>query len=118
MKFKPILCLLIITSLQNVFAAEELCKALVLHDVGNGDVADTLKRGSYKEEITVYEVNKSTGVAQFCAWMGTCHPAQVNVNGKKVDAFKLVNCEIDKNSAYEDKDTISYEVVRKKRKAH
>jgi hypothetical protein len=54
----------------------------------------------------------------FCSHGGYCYPTHVRVNGEKVEALRLVNCEIGERYE-EDKDEVYYSihVVRSKNTA-
>jgi hypothetical protein len=78
------------------------------------EAADSvIPRGSYDEAITQYRVNKQTGVTVFCSHGGYCYPTHVWINGQKVEALRLVNCQVGKKN-YEDADDEfhSVDVVR------
>jgi hypothetical protein len=94
----------------------DLCKAIALRDVAAVEASDSvLPRGAYDDAITQYKVNKHTGMTSFCSHGGYCYPTQLNINGSKVEALRLINCKIG-NRNYEDADEIYYsvDVVRSK----
>jgi hypothetical protein len=97
----------------------DLCKAVALRDVAAVEAPDSvLARGSYDDAVTQYRVNKQTGMTTFCSHGGYCYPTHVRVNGKKVEALRLINCKIGERN-YEDKDEVFYsvDVVRSKNSA-
>lgn len=76
-------------------SAADLCKAVALRDVAAVESPDDiLPRGAYDDAITQYRVDKITGMTTFCSHGGYCYPTQVRINGEKVQALRLVNCEV------------------------
>ncbi len=94
----------------NDASSADLCRAVALRDVAAVEAPDSvLPRGNHDEAVTQYRVNKETGMTMFCSHGGYCYPTHVRVNGQKVEALRLVNCNIGKRS-YEDKKDIFYSV--------
>lgn len=91
--------------------AMDLCKAAVLVDVPSFGSPSSIvfRKGETMDAITQYNVEKATGETSFCAHGGSCCPTHVTLNGKKVEALKLLNCTIG-SVAWEDEDTISRSV--------
>jgi hypothetical protein len=96
--------------------AADICKALALRDVGALESpTSVLERGSYDDAITQYRINKRTGVDSFCSHGGYCYPAHVRIDGQKVEALRLVNCQVGKQDGQEDDEVIySVDVTRSK----
>ena len=94
----------------NLASAADICRAIALRDVAAMESADSvIPRGSYDEAITQYRVNKRTGVSVFCSHGGYCYPTHVRINGQKVEALRLVNCQIGRKN-YEDAEENFYSV--------
>ena len=81
----------------NNASSADLCKALALQDVPSvEDPSSILHKGETDDSVTQYRVDKKTGEAVFCSHGGYCYPAHTLVNGKKVEAFRLINCKVGK----------------------
>jgi hypothetical protein len=112
---KAILLMAAMLSVTPVLAAD-LCRAIALRDVAAIESPDSvLARGEYDEAITVYSVNKLTGMTYFCSHGGYCYPTHVRIKGKRVEALRLINCKIGTVGTPDgDEVTYSVDVVRSK----
>jgi hypothetical protein len=100
----------------SVGSAADICRAIAMRDVGALESpTSVLERGSYDDAITQYRINKRTGVDSFCSHGGYCYPVHVQINGQKVEALRLVNCQVGTQDGREDDEVIySVEVTRSK----
>lgn len=98
----------------SALAEADLCNAKVLHAVGAvNNPTSTMSQGSVLDSITQFNVDKHTGMREFCQHGGYCYPETITIDGKTAKSLKLTNCKIDK-AVSEDKDTQfwSLEVIR------
>src|SRR5271157_3320963 len=97
--------------------ADDICNAVALRDlpaVGNPEAI--LKRGGRLFPASQYRVNKKTGEATICAHGGSCFPATVTENGKRVETLHLTNCKVGARDSFDDPDDVFYslDVIRSK----
>src|SRR5579871_4720289 len=93
----PVLAIVIFGVSMAAAQAADICKAVALRDVAAVDNPEAiLKAGAFQLAVTEYRVDKKTGIASFCAHGGSCYPVSVTVDGKKVEALRLVNCTVAK----------------------
>jgi len=91
--------------------ASDLCKAIALRDIpALQSSTSILKSGNFDTAITLYRVNKKTGEGSFCSHGGYCYPTHVQVDGRQVEALRLVNCRIGKKQEDNDHDEINFAV--------
>jgi hypothetical protein len=94
----------------------DLCKAIALRDVAAVEAPDTvLPRRAYDRAITQYVVEKGTGLTKFFSHGGYCFPTHVQINGKKIEALRLVNCRVGTRKDQDRTEIIYYlDVIREK----
>ncbi len=95
-------------------AQADLCTAKVLHPVAAIDnPSSMMSQGAILDSITQFNVDKHTGMREFCQHGGYCYTETITIDGKQVKSLKLTNCRIDKVVS-EDADTQfwSLDVVR------
>jgi hypothetical protein len=81
-------------------ASASQCRATVLHDVRAVEPSDmggeafetSLKKGEDFDGITQYFKDTRTGETALCAHGSSCFPTHVKVDGKRVEALRLENC--------------------------
>ncbi len=92
--------------------ADDVCAIKALHDVASLDDPTTMMQtGGQRDSITVYQVDRKTGVASFCQHGGYCWPETVTIDGHKMPATKLTNCSIDRQHSSSSEDMVSYELL-------
>jgi hypothetical protein len=92
--------------------ADDVCVIKALRDVASIDDPTTMMQtGGQEDSITVYQVDRKTGVASFCQHGGYCWPETVTISGRKVTAIKLTNCSVDRQHPEPSEDEISYELL-------
>lgn len=109
-----IFCGVVVLLFPCLASAADICKAIALRDVAAMESPESvIPRGSYDDAITQYRVNKQTGVSVFCSHGGYCYPTHVRINGQKVEALRLVNCQIGKQDYQDSEETFySVDVIR------
>ena len=91
--------------------AADLCKAVALRDVPALDSPRSIiPKGKYDEAITQYRVNRQSGETSFCSHGGFCYPTHLLVDGRKVEALRLVNCRVSQAHPSADGDETLYGV--------
>ena len=91
--------------------AADICEAVALRDIAALESPTSiLRRGERDEAVTQYRVNKKTGEASFCSHGGSCYPASVTENGRKVEALRLTNCKVGTRDPYDDPDEVFYQL--------
>lgn len=94
-----------ILTCSSAFAESDLCNAKVLHPVSSVENSSSmLGEGSILDSISQFNVDKHTGLREFCQHGGYCYPETITINGKTEKSLKLTNCTIDKKES-EDADT-------------
>lgn len=89
----------------SALAEADLCNAKVLYSVSAvEDPSSMMESGSTLDSISQFNVNKHTGLREFCQHGGYCYPETITINGKTEKSLKLTNCTINKKES-EDADT-------------
>lgn len=91
---KKIILVFIMILVSYGYAADE-CKAIAFRNVPSiENPSSIMYKGEYMTSISQYR--EEDGVSMFCAHGGYCFPRYISVNGKKVEALRLINCKIGK----------------------
>jgi hypothetical protein len=91
--------------------AADLCEAVALRDLPALETPNSiLKKGEHDEAVTQYRINKKTGEAVICSHQGSCYPATVTENGKRIETLHLTNCKVGARDSFDDPDEVFYAV--------
>lgn len=99
----------------SALAEVDLCSAKVIYPVSAvEDPSSMLGGGSTLDSISQFNVDKNTGLREFCQHGGFCYPETITINNKTEKSLKLTNCTINKKES-EDENTEywSLNVIRK-----
>lgn len=104
----------------------DLCKTIVLQPIGYlyaeaegvpaAELPPTVKKGTVIRRVTQYVIDRKTGLTGFCAHFDNCYRATATVNGRQVEAQRLLNCTIDFKDPDKEEDEIIYGLVPDPRK--
>lgn len=87
------------------------CKVRALHFVAAlDDEKSVIRRGQERGGITEYRIDTYAATASFCTREGHCFPASTRIDGKAVEALRLMNCKIGKPGS-RDGIVLSYNVA-------
>ena len=90
--------------------AEDLCRAEALREVGAlEDSSSVMQRGEVQPAVTQFRREIATGRTSFCSHGGYCYPTHVYVGNQRVEAMRLVNCNVGAE-AFRDEEMIVYSV--------
>ena len=90
--------------------AEDLCRAEALRDVGAlEDSSSVMQRGGVQSAVTQFRREIATGRTSFCSHGGYCYPTHVYIGDQRVEAMRLVNCNVGAE-AFRDEEMVVYSV--------
>lgn len=96
---------------QSLQSAPDSCNASVLYDVmAIQQESSVMKAGTIWPNVTQFWKNHDGSSSWFCAHGDYCYPAQVTLNGQKVDAIKLLNCSVSEQGAPDESGDVLFSV--------